>query len=251
MREGEAINAWRNRALVELRARLTAVAHPHMAEDAVLPFGLPMMDEVLPWGGMPRAALHEVGGESDRPADEAAASLFAAGIVARLEGPVLWATGRRDLFAPALAQAGLAPDRAIYVETGRDENILAAMEDGLRQPGLAGVVGEIGKLGMTASRRLQLAAASSGVMALALRRRPVAGLEPTAAVTRWSIAAHPSSPLPVPGIGRARWQVQLARCRGGKPADWIMEACDETGRLACPAALADRPAAPERQIAAA
>jgi protein ImuA len=89
-----------------------------------------------------------------------------------------------------------------------------------------------------------LAAEKSGVMAVALRRRPEGkpleqGL--TASATRWCISPQPSAPLPHPGIGRARWQVQLLRCRGGEGGDWIMEACDAQGYLTLPAALAHRP----------
>jgi hypothetical protein len=45
------------------------------------------------------------------PASEhaAIASIFAAGILARLPGPVLWCLRGRDLFAPALARVGLHP----------------------------------------------------------------------------------------------------------------------------------------------
>ena len=41
------------------------------------------------------------------------------------------------------------------------------------------------------------------------------------------------------------WQVELLRVRGGEPHSWILEACDATGHLALPAALAERPAAAE------
>jgi protein ImuA len=54
--------------------------------------------------------------------DGAAAALFAAGIAARLRGQVLWRLTRQDLFAPALAQAGLMPDRVIYVEAGDEKS---------------------------------------------------------------------------------------------------------------------------------
>ncbi|HEV7876736.1 MAG TPA: damage-inducible protein, partial [Bradyrhizobium sp.] len=37
----------------------------------------------------------------------------------------------------------------------------------------------------------------------------------------------------------------LLRVKGGEPHSWIVEACDAQGRLALPAALADRPAAAE------
>jgi hypothetical protein len=53
--------------------------------------------------------------------DGAAAALFAAGIAARTRRRVLWCVTRPDLFAPALAQAGLSPSRVIYVEAGDEK----------------------------------------------------------------------------------------------------------------------------------
>jgi protein ImuA len=61
--------------------------------------------------------------------------------------------------------------------------------------------------------------------------------QPTAAVTRWRVSALPSDPLPVPGIGRARWRLELTRCRGGESAEFEVEACDAQGRLALPSDL--------------
>ena len=55
----------------------------------------------------------------------------------------------------------LAPDRVIYVEAGDDKAVLACIEEGLRHGGLGAVVGEVARLSMTASRRLQLAAEGS------------------------------------------------------------------------------------------
>ncbi|WP_222184910.1 ImuA family protein [Geminicoccus harenae] len=216
--------------------------------QAVLPFGVAALDQRLPEGGLRLGALHEVIGGGNDGAYAAAAALFAAGILARLEGPVLWCLTYPDLFAPALAAAGLHPDRVIYAEAGDETAILQVMEEGLRHGGLAGVVGETAKLPMTASRRLQLAAETSGGLGLVLRRWRHAETaarfdQPNAAVSRWRISTLPSAPLPVAGVGRARWQVELVRCRGAKPGSWELEACDVQGRLAVPAELADRPAA--------
>jgi len=53
--------------------------------------------------------------------------------------------------------------------------VLLAMEEGLRHADLAAVVCEMsGRFGLTASRRLQLAAEASGVTAFALRLIPTA-----------------------------------------------------------------------------
>ncbi|MGI4878906.1 MAG: hypothetical protein ACRYG4_15615 [Janthinobacterium lividum] len=91
----------------------------------------------------------------------------------------------------------------------------------------------------------------------ALRRRrnrdqdPLA--EPSAAWTRWRIASASSERLGVAGVGRARWQVGVARQRGGEAFSMILEGCDETGCLAVPAALGHRTAetaGPARHAAA-
>jgi protein ImuA len=211
-----------------------------------LSFGLPSIDERLPHSGLALGALHEIVEAGSAAEFAGAATLFVAGIAARLKGPVLWCLNRRDLFAPGLINAGLHPDRVIYAETFREREVLAAMEEGLREHGLAAVIGEVTRLGLTASRRLQLAAEASGVPALVLRRwwtiaeKELTGL-PSAAVTRWRISPFASHAPPTPGLGRARWHVELLRCRGGEPHSWIVEACDAKGRLALPADLASRP----------
>jgi len=156
---------------------------------------------------------------------------------------VLWCVVRQDLFAPAIAQAGLLPDRVIYVEAGDEKSVLACFEEGLRHGGPGAIVAEVARLSMNSSRRLQLAAEGSGAIGIAIRRwrRQTEAADfgqPTASVTRWRISALPSTPLPVPGVGRARWHVELIRCRAGESADFQVEACDAKGRLALPADMA-------------
>ena len=243
----------RDQVLESLReqiARLDRSASSSRVNRAVLAFGVSPLDRQMPGGGLLLGCLHEVEPGGGGLEHGAAAILFTAGILARLKGPVLWCLASRDLFAPALARAGLHTDRVIYAETWRDAEVLPVMEEGVRCPGLAGVVGEIGRLSLTASRRLQLAAEATGVAALVLRRwhgeQSVGGAgEPSAATTRWRVTALPSTPLTAPGLGRPRWQVELLRCRGA-PAGaegcrWVVEACDEAGRLRVPADLANRP----------
>jgi protein ImuA len=113
------------------------------------------------------------------------------------------------------------------------------------------VVGEIGRLPMVAGRRLQLAAERSGITALIVRRwrnaeeAAAERARPSAALTRWRIAALPAADLAdEPGIGRPRWRVELLRCRGGAPGAWNVEVADAAGHVSLSAELADRPAAP-------
>src|ERR1700761_1196275 len=155
--------------LALLRHKLDRIAAP-TAERGHAPFGIEAIDAVLPGAGLALGAVHEICEQGTDGARASLAALFAAAVLARLPGQVLWCLHSRDLFAPALARVGLHPDRVIYCETWKDAEVLPAMEEGLRHGGLAGVVGELVKLPLTPSRRLQLASESSGVMAFALRR---------------------------------------------------------------------------------
>ncbi|MDF1600922.1 damage-inducible protein [Mesorhizobium sp. YIM 152430] len=237
-----------NPAIEALRSSIVHLEGGHAKAREVLPFCVPEIDRKLPGGGLARGALHEVAGRGSGAVDGAAAALFAAGIAARTQGLVLWCVARQDLFAPALAQAGLAADRVIYAETGDEKALLGCMEEALRHGGLGAVVAEVSRLSMTASRRLQLAAEGTGSVGIALRRwrRQAEAADfgqPTAAMTRWRISALPSRPLPVPGVDRARWLVELIRARAGESLDIEVEACDGSGHLGLPAEVADRSAA--------
>jgi protein ImuA len=237
------------RVLDDLRGRIRRLERPTGRPAGALPFGIPAIDQALPAQGLERGTLHEIAGGGADEVAGACAALFTAGILARLPHSILWCGTARDLFAPGLACAGLLPHRVLHAEAPDDTTVLLVMEEALRHPGLSAVVGELTSLPMTASRRLVLAAEKSGVTALALRRRREGKAEKsglTAACTRWRVTPLPSPP-PLPGqhsggLDRARWRIELTRCRGGQPDSWIMEACDAQGCLAVPADLADRPA---------
>jgi protein ImuA len=251
--------------LAALREEVRALERSGLAAAAARPclaFGIAEVDERLAGGGL-GCGLHEVAPAAPSPSDEAAATLFIAALAARfaivgeggqvrgqMRGQVLWALARRDLFAPGLALAGLTPDRLLYAECRNDEEVLAVVEESVRHGSLAAIVGEVGRMAMPATRRLQLAAEEGGTAALMLRRWRRAGADPldipSAALTRWRIACAPSAPPyegsgPQDGIGRARWRVALARQRGGPPYEWLLEAPDAEARLALPARSGDRP----------
>jgi protein ImuA len=233
-----------------LRAEIRAIENGSSvaARREGLSFGIEAVDGRLAGGGL-LPALHEAAAASPAPGDDAAATLFLAALAARFsqaagDGQVLWAVTRHDLFAPGLAQAGLAPERVLYAECRDDAEMLAVMEEGVRHGGLAAVLGEAKRADMTATRRLQLAAEEGGTAALLLRGWRKAEADPlaapSAACTRWRIGCAPSEPLPFPGIGRARWRVELARQRGGPPHHWLLEVPDAEARLALPAPIGDR-----------
>jgi protein ImuA len=223
-------------------------------DGGILGLGAPALDEALPWGGLPRAALHEV-----LAADGGAAAGFCAGLLSRLAGgtgTVLWCRygyGRR-LYGPGLAAFGLDPARLIVVRGRNATDVLWVMEEALRSGALAGVLGEAEGLSVTAARRLQLAAEGNATAALLLRVGDDGGASP--AVTRWRVAAAPGGRAEGrPGVGRPRWRVDLLKCRNtagaaaGGSRSWLVEWTDGTdgttaGGFAVVAGLRDRPAEP-------
>ena len=120
-------------AIESLRAQIEKIEGRGRRVQSVLPFGISDIDSRLPGNGLALGALHEIAGGGNGAIDGGAAALFAAGIAARTRGKILWIITRPDLFAPALAQAGLSPDRVIYVEAGDDKTLLACLEEGLRR----------------------------------------------------------------------------------------------------------------------
>jgi len=217
-----------------------------------LPFGQPAIDVETPGGGLALGHVHEIS-EGGFAAEYAGlAAIFAAGILARVSGPVLWCLRGRDLFAPALSRVGLSADRVIFCETWKDRDVLPAMEEGLHTRGLAAVVGELTKLSLTASRRLQLAAGASGVTGLIIRRWRNANERedseaPSASSTRWRVSPSPSPNTGFDGLYRQHWHLELLRARGGEPHSWIVEACDAAGSIRHVSTVGDRSPAADGQ----
>src|SRR5690606_41947876 len=116
--------------VADLRDRIRQFDGRALRDRAVLPFGVPEIDDRLPGGGLALASLHEVCGGGADAVEGAAALLFAAGVAARTEGQVLWGLTRPDPFAPALAQAGPAPGRGLYVEAGGEDGLPLSLRAG-------------------------------------------------------------------------------------------------------------------------
>src|SRR5262245_28451788 len=237
--------------LARLRARIRRLEQGGRAETKALSLGLAELDAALPEGGLPLGAVHEL--VAADAADGAVSGLAARwlGLAQRREPGkwVLWCGRTERLYGPGLRLAGLDPIRLVTVRVTRDEDALWVLEAALRCRDLAGAVAEIDRLDLAQSRRLQLAAEAGGIGFL-LRTPGVAhgdGLGASAAVTRWRVAALPSAGSAPGVLAPPRWRLELMRCRGGRPASWIVEGEDGApGGFALAAAIRDGSPLPAR-----
>ena len=237
----------RNRAAVmaELRRLMPGMGRAGKA----LPFGLAAINSHLPDGGLTRGALHEV-----VPAAEgsiAAAFGFIAAILARLRRlhpsfyrARLWPSPLPLPRPAAWPWPQRARSRSRPPDPGRD-----------RAPrGNAVGHGGSGALGGTRRRRrrhrharseIEPAAASRGHRGRCAAVSAAAGAphpsppEGSAAATRWRIGTAQAARDRFGLVTQPRWDLQLERCRNGRPGEWVVEYDHVAHRFSLAAALAD------------
>jgi len=181
--------------------------------------------------GLPCAALHELhaADKGDRTSAAAMALLLAQRCRAPGSGnrPILWVSesgeaGRQGrLYPPGLAELGIDPSTIVHVDAPDSIAALRAAADGVRSPAIAAVIVELSGrkprgLDLTATRRLSLSAQKSGVLGLLLRSGSDADNPlPTAAFSRWQVAAAPSLALGGNAPGQSAFDIILLRHRSG------------------------------------
>ncbi len=183
--------------------------------------------------GLPGARHSEVFA-SAREAGGAAAALALAmdGAAGRLEqyGHVLWV---QDAAAIRLGGRPYRPGlpeplrhQLVHVAAKTAEDLLFALEEGVRCRDFACVIGELvgnpKALDFTASRRLSLAAEEHGVPLVLVRLDAARDL--SSARMRWQVRSAPS---PAPqwnafAAGPPTWHAELFRARGHAPGEWIL-----------------------------
>ena len=186
--------------------------------------GLGMLEKAFPNKVFPTGTIHEM--ICATPEHKAATGGLMGGLLNSLmqnSGACLWISVSRNLFPPALATFNIQPEQVIFIDLGQEKEVLWVMEQALKCEGLAAVVAEVREISIVQSRRLQLAVESSKVTGFLLRN-DARKLGANTCVARWQV-----SPLPsvlnneLPGVGNARWQVDLLRVRNGTPGSWTIE----------------------------
>lgn len=204
-----------------------------------VPWGLEEIDRTLPARGLCAGAIHELTSAREGAWPPMTAMLQLANSAQERLRPMLTVcVGLPGVWPHALAAAGLDVSRCLVINAAQDR--AWAMDVALRAGAL--VLGDASGLDLFLTRRLQLAAESSGALAL-LTRSDVR--TPSAAATRWSIEPLAHGMHEASGESDAsharRWRVELVRCKGaqpeaGLPRRWSVELDHE----ACPGRVAAR-----------
>lgn len=219
-------------SLANLKVKMGAIEGRHCrGTGGVVPLRTSAVDFVL-GGGLSRGAMHEV--FASRQTDASTACGF--GLVLALQAagvrPVVWA--RHDyaaseaggLHAPGLVELGFDPARLIMVCARSSIDALRAGAEATACRALGAVMievwGDPAVVDLTATRRLSIAAAASGVTLMMIRTgaRPA----PSAASTRWSVKTAVSTPFEANAPGRPAFDITLQRSRNGVSGHrWILE----------------------------
>ena len=175
----------------------------------------------LPAFPLRRKRVHEVYG--------AGATGFAAVVCAGLQGPVIWITEgwKSERLYPVGFGAFADPSRLLVAEAQGPDDVLAVGEEALRDGAAPMVVMEITQtLGLTAGRRLQLAAETGRTTGLCLIPE---GMGSNAAETRWHCTPK-ADPTPLADSTLMRWE--LKKNKQGTLGAWDVRWQHTTGRLA-------------------
>ncbi|MCE7072894.1 Error-prone repair protein ImuA [Dyadobacter sp. CY327] len=197
------------------------------SEGAKSSFDYGALEKAFPNQVFPTGAVHEF--LSGAREDAAATTGFMMGLLGKLlqkGGACLWISMNRTLFPPAMKFFGIEPDRVIFIDLLKEQDVLWAVEESLKCEALTAVVGELNEITLTQSRRLQLAVEQSRVTGFLHRCNP-RSLNTLACVSRWKVTPIPSQlEDDMPGVGFPSWHVQLLKVRNGEPGEWKMEWSD-------------------------
>ena len=182
-------------------------------------------------GGLGLGELHELA--SIAPFHSGAAIGFALVLSTLVPrgGPVIWvqqdfaALETGTIYGLGCDLFGLASSRLLVARAVTPRDALWAMEEVVKTRGIAAVIGELAQEGqaadLTATRRLSLAAQQGGGLCLLLRQRQI--YQPSAASTRWLVAAAPGDADGLGGLGRTAWRLSLTKNRRGPCGSWVLQ----------------------------
>lgn len=205
-----------NPVLEKLRERVRCLEETQRRFSRTIPIA-DAVDGWMPYGGLPAGCIHEVKGAS-----LASALAFSSILSARIagdQGHVLYIAPDRSLHPLGLLPYGVKLDQFLHVSVRRSQDLAWAVMEALRCPQASAVMTVLDGVDLTASRRLQLAAESSGATGFFLGHAASAPI--ASPVTRWKISAAVGKPGQ--RFNEPVWALDLLYCRGGRPGSWAIE----------------------------
>ena len=220
----------KNTQIDDLRSQIRLLEKNITRDDNIIvPFGVSEIDDFLSGHGLMLGKVHEVLGDLHFRLGNVSSIGFVVALLIRISEQtgtnkrILWCVKneniiRGNLSASGLNWLGLNSNRIIQVNTPSEADMLWAIEEGLRCPGVMAVVAELGepRKGATSEtsifwRKLQLAAEKNGVTGFILRpnAKNISSIS-SIAETRWRI-----SPC-LTRDWRPKWNLQLLKARNGR-----------------------------------
>lgn len=215
-------------------------AAPRLPNRATWKTGLEEVDEALPVNNLCRNGVHEI--VPCEFGDEAAATGFTLSLLKQyldLEGrpqtgSILWCQNAESvheagrLHGSGIARFGIDPGRIMFAETDNTRDCLWVLEEAAKCSDLCAIIGEVKSASFTETRRLTLAAQEAGIPIFLIRDPKF--LMGTNANTRWRVGAGIGQPdlFDAKAPGNPTWDVELLKCRGGRPNQWSLEWSYET-----------------------
>jgi protein ImuA len=188
----------RNVVLSDLRDKIEALegAPRRLARTIPICDGI---DAALPGNGLPLGCIHEIKGNA------ANVIAFAGLLAARIprKGAVLYIEPARSFYPLGLLPYGIKLEHWVHIRARREKDLVWTVLEGLRCPQINAVLTVMKSADLTFSRRLQLAAESSGATGFVFGNT-------ASAITRWRV-----SPLK-----NSVWSLDLLYSRGGRPGTW-------------------------------
>jgi protein ImuA len=209
-----------NQAIQNLRQQISCFEEAQRRVSPAIPVA-DVVDDWLPHRGLSAGCIHEVKGTS--LANAIGFSTVLSSRLAGEQGNILYIAPDRSLHPLGLLPYGVKLDRLLYVSARKPQDLAWTVMEALRCSQVSAVIALLNGLDLTESRRLQLAAETSGATGFLVG--PATSAPIASPITRWKV----SSVIGKPGqrFNEPLWALELLYCRGGRPGRWTFEWRDQ------------------------
>ena len=227
--------------LAELRTKVANLEGIQRRLARIIPI-CDVVDQGLPYKGLPTGCVHEVTGSGI-----ASAIGFASLLAARADQnkAIFYIDTDRSFYPLGLLQADIRLNHWIHVRARRASDLVWTVLEVIRCPQVGAVLAMLKAADLTYCRRLQLAAENSGATGFLLNQAGASSV--ASAITRWQVSSvkGPAGR----SLSEAFWKLELLYCRSGRPGKWML-ACKQ-GRLEHFGGASEIPAQPMQRVAGA